>query len=62
MFDDRELMCIWDALSVLMIRPELANILEAELFILAIADKIEKELAERGYEFDGTCRYPGDTQ
>jgi len=60
MFEARELMCLWDGLSALAVSPLLRDNSEAEEFILTVADKIEKQLADMGYVFDGNCKYPGN--
>lgn len=60
MFDSRELMCLFDAVVTLSIRPGLADNAEAQAFMEELAAKIEKQLADQGIVFDGYCEYPGN--
>ena len=53
-FDAQEIMFIFDAVAFYAARPVFDDLPEAEAFFLAIGEKCEKELADRGFTFDGT--------
>jgi len=57
-FTAHELMFIFDAVAHYAARPVFDEVPAAEEFFLAIGEKCEKQLAEKGWKFDrlGTCK------